>query len=255
MQCISEQQQFNGYLGKDTIQIGCRHKLVQWNRRKKLLRRSQRRLSLTMQTTGRTGRRYAKQQISPLFLQHTQGDWQSPIDFPPEKDIIYEPALKMQPLHVPVKDGVLEFIQFTAMFEASLGPMKFNIKGTEFTYSGMQFHFHSPSEHTFQGKRYPLEMHIVHKMVAGPKDYQFDHAVIAVYFDDTDDVESDFIANLNPEKPGQPITKPVDVAAFLKPLTKLYHYQGSFTTPPCGEVINWYKGGLQKKIGRQWQSR
>jgi hypothetical protein len=27
-----------------------------------------------------------------------------------------------------------------------------------------QFHFHSPSEHTFNGMHYPLEMHMVHKL-------------------------------------------------------------------------------------------
>ena len=26
----------------------------------------------------------------------------------------------------------------------------------------LQFHFHAPSEHTVEGKNYPLELHIVH---------------------------------------------------------------------------------------------
>mgnify|MGYP001571981960 CR=1 FL=1 len=30
-------------------------------------------------------------------------------------------------------------------------------------FSLLQFHFHSPSDHTFNGKNYDLEMHIVHK--------------------------------------------------------------------------------------------
>lgn len=29
-------------------------------------------------------------------------------------------------------------------------------------FEGIQFHFHSPSEHTVDGKQYDLEMHIVH---------------------------------------------------------------------------------------------
>ena len=30
-------------------------------------------------------------------------------------------------------------------------------------YSLLQFHFHTPSEHTINGKKYPMEMHLVHK--------------------------------------------------------------------------------------------
>ena len=29
----------------------------------------------------------------------------------------------------------------------------------------MQFHFHSPSEHTIEGRQFDMEMHIVHKLM------------------------------------------------------------------------------------------
>jgi carbonic anhydrase len=32
------------------------------------------------------------------------------------------------------------------------------------TLYGMQYHFHSPSEHSIDGKLLDLEMHVVHKM-------------------------------------------------------------------------------------------
>lgn len=32
-------------------------------------------------------------------------------------------------------------------------------------YELLQFHFHTPSEHTFDGKHYPMEAHLVHKDV------------------------------------------------------------------------------------------
>jgi len=31
------------------------------------------------------------------------------------------------------------------------------------TYTVTDFHFHMPSEHTFDGYRYDMEMHVVHK--------------------------------------------------------------------------------------------
>ena len=30
-------------------------------------------------------------------------------------------------------------------------------------YEALQMHFHAPAEHTFSGKRYDLELHIVHQ--------------------------------------------------------------------------------------------
>ena len=35
------------------------------------------------------------------------------------------------------------------------------------TYPFAQFHFHAPSEHVVNGKRYPLEVHFVHKTADG----------------------------------------------------------------------------------------
>jgi carbonic anhydrase len=34
-------------------------------------------------------------------------------------------------------------------------------------YNFAQFHFHSPSEHTINGKQYPLEVHFVHQKAGG----------------------------------------------------------------------------------------
>lgn len=42
----------------------------------------------------------------------------------------------------------------------------------------LQFHFHSPSEHTLDGQNMDLEMHIVHKRHNGD-----DLSVLAVFFD------------------------------------------------------------------------
>ena len=33
-------------------------------------------------------------------------------------------------------------------------------------YKLVQFHFHSPSEHTMNGKQYAMEVHLVHKQVS-----------------------------------------------------------------------------------------
>jgi carbonic anhydrase len=45
-------------------------------------------------------------------------------------------------------------------------------------YNFLQFHFHSPSEHTLDGKQYPLEVHFVHQKVGAS-----DLAVFGMLFD------------------------------------------------------------------------
>lgn len=58
---------------------------------------------------------------------------------------------------------------------------------TNFTMRGMQFHFHSPSEHTIDGQEFDLELHIVHKLMYVQKNQErlFDkwrYAVTTVFF-------------------------------------------------------------------------
>ncbi len=132
-----------------------------------------------------------------------------------------------------------------------MGSLQLRIKDTELTYNAVQFHFHTPSEHTFMGKHYPLELHIVHTLLQGPPGYTHDKAVIAVFFDDTEDVPSQFIEALNPEKPGSVLVKPIDVSELLKNMTKFYYYQGSLTTPPCTEVVNWVVMTEPQKISKK----
>jgi carbonic anhydrase len=103
----------------------------------------------------------------------------------------------------------------------------------------VQFHFHTPSEHTVEGKPFSLEMHIVHVLDSGAgKDYQYQKAVIGVVFDDSKDIPNAFIDSLHPEAPGTPLN--IDLPGFMSKLSStFYHYGGSLTTPPCTEEVNW----------------
>lgn len=60
----------------------------------------------------------------------------------------------------------------------------------------LQFHFHAPSEHTFDGKFYDLELHIVHQEYNTGK-----LGVLAIFFDRTagGNSRNDFIASLKPD--------------------------------------------------------
>ena len=106
-------------------------------------------------------------------------------------------------------------------------------------YQLMQFHFHTPSEHLVNAYRYPVEMHIVHSSVRTR-----DFLVIALLFDYGD--EDSFIGQfLNDVPVGMKHIdndqKYLDINQELLPeiFFSYYYYQGSLTTPPYSENVNW----------------
>jgi len=105
-------------------------------------------------------------------------------------------------------------------------------------YKLAQFHFHTPSENTVNGKHYPMEMHLVHKNEKG------ELAVVGVFFKEgKQNAELKKAWDKMPAKGGTKEMLP-DVslnAANLLPAEKQFgHFQGSLTTPPCSEGVSWF---------------
>jgi carbonic anhydrase len=105
------------------------------------------------------------------------------------------------------------------------------------TYQLKQFHFHTPSEHTVEGKSFPMEVHFVHQSA----DNHF--AVVSALFAEGQPNENlaKLIANF-PRAKGDSVRLPevkLDLAPQLPANTAAYTYMGSFTTPPCTENIEW----------------
>jgi len=101
-------------------------------------------------------------------------------------------------------------------------------------YDLIQFHFHTPSEHTVEGKSYPAEVHLVHAADDGTL------AVIGVFYEVGEANEA--LAKFWDELPNVGSANPVDFnAAELLPEDRTtYTYDGSLTTPPCSEVVSWH---------------
>jgi len=104
-------------------------------------------------------------------------------------------------------------------------------------YELIQFHFHSPSEHTVHGKHYPMEVHFVHKSSSGAL------AVVGVFIEQgAHNAAFDPIwANLPKQKGVESHFEHVkiDVDNLLPHSHKSYRYDGSLTTPPCSEGVKW----------------
>ena len=66
-------------------------------------------------------------------------------------------------------------------FESSVGQDVYGASTTKF--NAVQFHFHSPSEHTHNGKHYDLEMHIVHTADNVNSTTPIMYAAVGIFFD------------------------------------------------------------------------
>ena len=99
-----------------------------------------------------------------------------------------------------------------------------------------QFHFHHGAEHTVEGVRLPLEMHLVHRSEGGSL------VVVGVLF--REDSASRALAPVwssLPASAGPPRAVPdaVDLPALLPESRTSWRYPGSLTTPPCTEGVAW----------------
>ena len=113
-------------------------------------------------------------------------------------------------------------------------------KGSQLAFDGkmyelIQFHFHTPAEHLIYGKQYPMEMHLVHRSA------DTTYLVIGVLFEEG--TENQLLSKLVHYLPVE--NKEIQVDQFIQAATlfpeqkHFYHYQGSFTTPPCTEGVRW----------------
>jgi carbonic anhydrase len=103
-------------------------------------------------------------------------------------------------------------------------------------YELAQFHFHTPSEHTFGGRGYDMELHLVHATPQG------NLAVVGVFLQrGTSSGALDSIFEHLPAKVDvrEPLRELFDPGAFLPRNKTHYRYAGSLTTPACSEGVQW----------------
>jgi len=146
------------------------------------------------------------------------------------------PDMSMNPIEPHYEDVPIDLVNngHTIEFEYEAGS-KLDLEGEE--YELLQFHFHTMSEHTINGTRYPMEAHLVHKnMATGAL------AVIGVMIEEG--AENSFLKNFSDNLPNaegdhfSPGTM-ANVEHLLPTTGGYYSYSGSLTTPPCSEIVTW----------------
>ncbi|KAI4487824.1 hypothetical protein M0802_011784 [Mischocyttarus mexicanus] len=133
-------------------------------------------------------------------------------------------------------------------------PMQLVIEHLSANYSFEQMHFHWGSEHTIDGQRYPLELHLVHyndkyKNTLAASEHKDGLVVLTTLFeigDENNEGLSPIIsaAKVVSEWIGGSLVR---ISSKLLPDLLLpknrknyYTYEGSLTTPDCTEVVTWF---------------
>ncbi|MGB5322680.1 carbonic anhydrase [Lutimonas sp.] len=100
----------------------------------------------------------------------------------------------------------------------------------------VQIHFHEPSEHTINGIRYPIEIHLVHQ--SQEKNYTV-LSILGVEGEQSQTMED--MESFLPLKKGEEkeIEKAFDLSRLFPENKSYYAYGGSLTTPPCSENVQW----------------
>lgn len=163
------------------------------------------------------------------------GKNQSPIDII-DINVIDDISLKPIDIHYSNNVKIHEIINNGHTIQYNFEKGDFIILNNE-KYELKQIHFHEASEHTINGVRYPLEMHLVHVN----KDNKI--AVLSVLAKEGISNQSfTFLEKYLPINEGETkaINSKFNLNLSLPNSREYYTYIGSLTTPPCTENVTWF---------------
>ncbi|MEH7122423.1 carbonic anhydrase family protein [Bacillus sp. JJ1773] len=172
--------------------------------------------------------------INPDYAVCTNGKEQSPINIQTSQVIEDE---KIANLDINYKPTSFFLINngYTIQGTPSTLDNSFVVDNKE--YKLAQFHFHTPSEHQFNGQNFDMELHFVHK------DANNQLAVLGLMIKEgASNIYLEKAWNVIPTEETTEdvkLTEPIDLMSLLPKNKDSFRYNGSLTTPPCSEAVKW----------------
>lgn len=177
--------------------------------------------------------------LSPVYALCQSGEQQSPININQtdvKKGLLWKINYKTSRLKIAHNEHMDDILDNGHTIQVTVDEGS-TFRLNHHTYHLKQFHFHTPSEHSIDGKHFPMEVHFVHQSDSGQL------AVIALMVQEGKENPNfeKILSNL-PAKKGETkhLTKVKLGLQFQLPeKPEAFHYQGSLTTPPCSEKVEW----------------
>lgn len=169
--------------------------------------------------------------LSTAYVLCKEGTMQSPVDISQTQSAGMA-ELKLDYLATP-----LSIVNNGHTIQVNYQPGSHLISG-QHSYKLLQFHFHTPSENTTNGRPYAMEMHLVHLDADGQL------GVVAVFFKEggsniaLQEIWNHLPKEANREKQIDGIV--INARDLLPRNQDYYRFVGSLTTPPCTEGVQWY---------------
>lgn len=160
----------------------------------------------------------------------TSGQHQSPIDIDPAE------IKSRDNYRIRYEKTAMNLVdnQHTIEFDYEPGSYLY-LDGKQFMLK--QFHFHSPSEHTVNGERQEMEVHLVHQDKHG----QLAVIALLVVQGSKNKLINEIWKHLPHDKDKHHIypKEKINIVKLLPRDKTAYYYSGSLTTPPCSESVLW----------------
>ncbi|XP_071690363.1 alpha carbonic anhydrase 7-like [Rutidosis leptorrhynchoides] len=174
-------------------------------------------------------------EIRPEWNMCSKGDLQSPIDLLHKRVQTTSALGKLDRDYKPANSTLINR-GHDMMLEWIGGAGHIHIDGTEYRLN--QLHWHAPSEHTINGRRFNLELHLVHQSEDGKI------AVIGIMYkigrpDSLLSLMEPYFKALAAIKDVKTNVGIIDPRHIKIGSRKYYRYMGSLTTPPCLQNVTW----------------